>query len=715
MQAHDAGLAMGLDGPPPKSAPAPDPIGHSVPEGIMYETVVTALRTEQLIFDSSRAITAITRDEIQERGSRTAPEALAEEAGVYVQETNYGGGAPIVRGQFGNRVLVLVDGVRLNNSTYRSGPNQYLNTIDPSQIDRIEVLRGPGSALYGSDAIGGAINVITECGSAHGAGNAYGGAQLRAGSADRSLGITGRVGYSGRTLGLFASGAGRHYGNLTGGDGLAQPFTGYDQFAASACAEWIPRDGDVLTVSLQSTRQYDVPRTDRSTPNDFRMFTLQGRELAYARYRTSGLLGMEQIGVTWSYGMQAETTDRYRVAKDRVDHEHARVGTLGLQLDGFRNWYGVGRFVAGVEAYLDMISTSTEQGVLSSGRREAKPELRRYPEGTGYSSIGAFVHQELAATERLRFDVEGRAGLVFVSLVRDDRLVQLFPDAGLSPLAAHRETVVTYGGGAHARYAVRSWLAASGGLMLGFRAPNVDDFARLGSEGPAYVIPTRNIKPERALSGELSLKAARVGLEAAATYAYTYIDDALARRPTTLAGVAELDGQPLGQVANAESARYHTIELMWRVPLWQRLIVFGNAAWTQAEQKVLVTTDPSVPAAYRTEPGTKIPPPWGRLGIGWHAPQGRWFMEALSRFALEQTRLSSTDLTDTRICPDAAGQCRGTPGWVVFAARAGLRVGGHFRLVLNAEDLTDKRYRYHASGLYAPGRSVVLTAEGRVF
>jgi outer membrane receptor protein involved in Fe transport len=81
---------------------------------------------------------------------------------------------------------------------------------------------------------------------------------------------------------------------------------------------------------------------------------------------------------------------------------------------------------------------------------------------------------------------------------------------------------------------------------------------------------------------------------------------------------------------------------------------------------------------------------------------------------LEQTRLSSTDLTDTRICPDAAGECHGTPGWLVFSARAGLRLG-RFRLVLNAENLTDKRYRLHASGYYASGRSVVLTAEGMVF
>ena len=88
-------------------------------------------------------------------------EALEREVGVMMQRTGAGQASPFVRGLTGPQVLILVDGVRMNNSTFRYGPNQYFATIDPGTIERIEVVRGPQSVLWGSDAIGGVINVVT--------------------------------------------------------------------------------------------------------------------------------------------------------------------------------------------------------------------------------------------------------------------------------------------------------------------------------------------------------------------------------------------------------------------------------------------------------------------------------------------------------------------------------------------------------------------------
>ena len=92
---------------------------------------------------------------------RTLPEALREVPGVMVQKTGYGQGAPFIRGFTSQRTLLLIDGIRLNNAVFREGPNQYWNTVDPFTIDRLEVVKGPSSVLYGSDAIGGTVNVIT--------------------------------------------------------------------------------------------------------------------------------------------------------------------------------------------------------------------------------------------------------------------------------------------------------------------------------------------------------------------------------------------------------------------------------------------------------------------------------------------------------------------------------------------------------------------------
>jgi len=123
----------------------------------LEEITVTGTRGEKNVFETSRAISVATEEEIAQRSPVTAPDILREEAGVQVQKTTYCQGSPIIRGLTGYHTLILIDGVRLNNSTFRSGPNQYTATIDPGQIERVEVVRGPGSTLYVNSALGGVL------------------------------------------------------------------------------------------------------------------------------------------------------------------------------------------------------------------------------------------------------------------------------------------------------------------------------------------------------------------------------------------------------------------------------------------------------------------------------------------------------------------------------------------------------------------------------
>jgi len=112
-------------------------------------------------YSQSASISVLKESEITDNVSRSMAEATMNVSGVWMQKTNHGGGSPFVRGLTGNYVLLLVDGIRMNNSTFRYGPNQYFNTISPFSVKTMEVLRGAGSTLYGSDAIGGTININT--------------------------------------------------------------------------------------------------------------------------------------------------------------------------------------------------------------------------------------------------------------------------------------------------------------------------------------------------------------------------------------------------------------------------------------------------------------------------------------------------------------------------------------------------------------------------
>jgi hemoglobin/transferrin/lactoferrin receptor protein len=110
----------------------------------LNEIVISALRTPTKLLKTADAISIITNKNINRLQARTTPELLFNQNAVFLQKTNHGGGSPFLRGLTGNQTLHLVDGIRLNNATFRYGPNQYLNTIDPFTLEKVEILRGAG-------------------------------------------------------------------------------------------------------------------------------------------------------------------------------------------------------------------------------------------------------------------------------------------------------------------------------------------------------------------------------------------------------------------------------------------------------------------------------------------------------------------------------------------------------------------------------------------
>ncbi len=128
----------------------------------LQEVMLTTQRVPKNSIAIAYAIQKTAVNYFQDYQPRTTPESLQGMSGVFVQKTNHGGGSAFIRGLTGNQTLLLIDGIRLNNATYRYGPNQYLNTIDPFLIDNIEVAKGTGSVQYGTDAIGGVIQLFSK-------------------------------------------------------------------------------------------------------------------------------------------------------------------------------------------------------------------------------------------------------------------------------------------------------------------------------------------------------------------------------------------------------------------------------------------------------------------------------------------------------------------------------------------------------------------------
>ena len=155
------GLSLSTEPATAQEHPPPQDPMESLPQNILDEILVTATRTAQPSFTIPYSDAVISAKDFREQSYRSTPEALRDIPGVMVQKTSHGQGSPFIRGFTGFRNVFLIDGVRLNNSVMRDGPNQYWNTVDPFSLDRIEIIKGPSSVLYGSDAIGGTVASFT--------------------------------------------------------------------------------------------------------------------------------------------------------------------------------------------------------------------------------------------------------------------------------------------------------------------------------------------------------------------------------------------------------------------------------------------------------------------------------------------------------------------------------------------------------------------------
>lgn len=228
--------------------------------GALSEVVITATRRSSTLVNSPFSISLLKKQQMNELQYRSTPEALMSVPGVFVQKTNHGGGSAFVRGLTGNQTLILVDGIRLNNSTFRYGPNQYLNIVDHFMIDRVEVVKGSGSVQYGSDAMGGVIQLLT-------LNPDYSDKPLINGSVtgrywSNNMEKTGRgqLIYSNRNFVASGGVSTKKFGALIGGDTTGrQAPSGYGEADADLKLKWKLSENFELIGAHQFVKQNNVP------------------------------------------------------------------------------------------------------------------------------------------------------------------------------------------------------------------------------------------------------------------------------------------------------------------------------------------------------------------------------------------------------------------------------------------------------------------------
>ena len=661
---------------------------------LLQVRAVTGARRDQRLIDSPRQIAVVTAEEIRRRNYRNTPEALSDIVGVFVQETNDGGGAPIIRGMVGNQILILVDGIRVNNGSYRLGPNQYLNTIDLNQIERIEVVRGAGSVLYGSDALGGVVNVITRAAGRQPDTGAIGTRWFsRMSSAD--TGRIGRAELSSQTgpVGFVGGVTLKRFGTRRGGrDTGVQRLTGYDEWDGDAKAAFQLAPHHQLIVAGQRVTQRHVQRSDvvvAGTELKW-MWDPQTRGLGYAHYTASELPGpVEQLSVTVSYQEQAEHYQRIATASPAIESRHFdRTRTLGANMQ-LASPVGPRHLLTyGIDAYGDWLTSLREDVSLATGAsRIAKGVLA---DGARYRSVAIFLEDEIDVSPRLRLNFGTRFSSFHPYAVVSD------PGVGSLLVNSPRRALTSAG---RALFRLTSAIDVLGGVGQGFRAPNIDDLTTLGRTGSRFEVPNPGLHPEDSLNLEAGVRGRSALLTASGTFFLSHVHGLIQREFGTFEGkpFRDLDGngfrsgtEPLiFQRQNSGDARIHGVEVE------ARLRPATHWTVTAMVTRTIGTEQNS------GDPLRRIPPTYGRAGLGWSSG-GRVWADAYSVFASRQVRLAPGDLTDVRI---PAG---GTPGFVTLNARGVLKLSQTAEMTLGVENITNRTYRMHGSGIDAAGTNVVF-------
>ncbi|WP_247711685.1 TonB-dependent receptor [Qipengyuania aurantiaca] len=668
-------------------------VGPPEPQSESEPIVITGTRMEAVLADEPYTVSVIDFEALERDLPRTVPEALDEIPGVMVQKTAAGHGSPYIRGFTGNRTLLVIDGIRYNNATYRDGANEYFAQVDPFTLERIELVAGPASALYGSEAVGGTLALSTRAPALFGKEGAYvGGEQvLRASSGDASLvsrtaidlGEGGKWGFRG---GVTA----RDYGDIRAADFGRQPYTGYREAAADGRLDVVLSPGWTATFAHQTLWQDDVPRThstlfavpfERTVAGDDRSREKDHiRSLTYAKLNGEpGRAWLDDLEVTLSRQTRRESELRVRGDGRRVlqsfDSDLTALSAVAVAPPGTASvMYGFDLSHEGV----DSARTDTDplRGIV---RRRLQGPVG---DDASYAQAGVFGRVDLLLGERLKLE----AGLRFSRVAAR---IGTFADPVTGEARSFKGDWSDLSGTLRAQYRVgahRLWA----GYGRAFRAPNIADLSRFGASRSTEIeVASPDLGPERFDTFELAWRYEGDALELGASAYTTALIDYIETVPTgrMREGLVEVAKQ------NAASGRVNGVELTARARLTSALSLQGNATWLEGH-----LTSPTTGGEVR-EPISRIQPLTANLALKWE--RDTHWLRADLRLAGRADELSSGDLLDRERIPPA-----GTPGYALLGLAAGIQLAERIEATLALENLLDEAYRVHGSGTNEPGRHV---------
>ncbi len=710
-------------------------------EKTMDEAVVYSSKFVEKKKNIAQRIDIVSARTIAKFNSQNTGDLLINTGNVFVQKSQQGGSSPVIRGFEASRVLLVVDGIRMNNAVYRAGHLQNAITVDQNILERVEVIYGPASTMYGSDGLGGVLHFRTKSPvlSTSDKLKATGSALIRYSSANEEKTGHADVSLGGKKFAWLQSYTYSDFGDMKMGDTYKskypdfgrrsqyikringidsvlmneddriQRFSGYKQWDITQKLLFKQSDKVSHSLNFQYSNSSDVPRYDRL--QDTKNFggsigtTLRYAEWFYGpqtRLMTAyelhvdkpGFLNGLRVNLNYQDIKESRQQREYR-RYDRFDSRSEHIKVMGFIMDGRKIW-GNNELNIGLDGQLNDVKSVAVRTDLTTG---AKIKLdTRYPDGENNMNYFGLYAQHLLKIKKGKWVLNDGIRLQAVSLhstIVDNSFFNL-------PVTDIKQSPFAVTGNLGLIFMPSSKTRLTGNFSSGFRAPNVDDVVKVFESSTAakrVLVPNVDIKPEYTYNFDLGITQTipdKVMFEL--TGFYTFFRNAIASAPF------KLNGQDSIFYNGVKSAVYASQNV-------NKAYVYGMNARLKIELGKKVTWDNTINQTYgryKNPDGTKIPldhvpPVFGKTSL----------IFSDKKFSIEVYCMFNSWKKIKDYNPDGEdnGQyatADGMPAWFTFNWRGSYVFTKNLTLQAGVENIGDRNYRYFGSGFSAPGRNFIV-------
>lgn len=696
------------------------------------EVVVAASRWKQGSDDVPSKIISISPREMALQNPQTAADLLNISGKVFIQKSQQGGGSPMIRGFATSRLLYSVDGVRMNTAIFRSGNLQNVINLDPFAIENTEVLFGPGSVIYGSDAIGGVMSfqTLTPQLSLEKTPWVSGMAKVRYSSANNEMTGHFNVNVGFEKWSFLTSISSFNYDNLRqGSHGPKDYIRGYHVQRQDSTDVVVTQEDELLQVPTAYS-QINMMQKFRYKPNekwDLQYGFHYSETSDYGRYdRHQRVKNGTARYAEWKYGPQVwmmnnlslnhtalnsvfdqmsirlahqwfeeSRIDRSLNKPDRNINEE-EVSAFSVNADFIKATGQRNTFYYGVEYVLDDVTSKGKITDITTGITEPGPS--RYPNST-WQSLAAYVTDEFRATDRLTLSAGARYNHILLDSEFDTTFYPFpFTKASLSNGALTGSLGAVY-------RPADSWVLSTN-LGTAFRAPNVDDVGKVFDSAPGQVVvPNPDLKPEYAYNADLGVaKVINDVVKIDVTGYYTYLKNSLLRRDFKLNGQDSIlyqgEMSKVQAIQNSAEAHIYGVQFGLEVKL-PRGFGFGTDFNFQKGKEEIESG--------QTSPVRHAAPFFGVSRLTYKAQKLTMEVNLAYQGKRDNDDMPEGEKKKKEIYAlNADGEIY-SPAWYTLNFKSLYRLSDTFNVSAGIENLTDQRYRPYASGVSGAGRNFVLS------